>query len=195
MSHIYSYLTASIFHHPGTLLPSVRIVGSPGYAALVNRYAFEPRLLIAARLLRTRKGDFAKAETSLSPIDWQLLDFCGRYSLFALADPGFAPQQALRSLLEEAPLPVDQPNTPESNELREDTILRIRQCTEDVCKAIWTTVATMQLLRLDLEIAPEDPWWSPDWLDACLPLVPKWDVVHEPETSPSASAAEDDIDF
>ena len=194
MSHAISYLTAPIFHHPGTRLPSVRIVGNPGYAALITRYAFEPRLLIAARLLHARKGDFAKAEAGLPPAAWQLLDTCGRYSIFALADPEFSPQQELQSRLEEVPAEIAPLSSAEGKALRAETILRLRQSSEDVCKAAWTTVATMQRMRRDLEIAPGDPWWTTDWLSACLPLVPGWDVVHVPETSPSAGA-DDDIDF
>ena len=189
------YHTNTLYHHPGARLPTVRLVGSHNYAELIHRYAFEAPPLLAARLLNTFRDDFFQSAKTIPVAGFPLLDACGRYSLFALADPSFSARQTLREILAHAPRGLYFPDTPVNQEQVEDTMLRLQQTDEDVCKALWVTLATVQLLRLDVMIAPEDPWWAFDWMSGCLPIVPEWKTIRDHIPEPPFQSDDDDVDF
>ena len=193
MSSPNNYSTISHFHHATAHLPYVRVIGTHGYSEIVNRYSTEPHILIAARLVAAFWEDFDRAATALQEPSWRLLDASRRCSVFALADPEFSAQQALRFTLED--VPTDKSESQGAHALREDTILQLRQADDDLCKAVWVAIAAVQRLRLDRKVAPGDPWWSPQWMRECFPSLHRWDVIHGYGWAESTASADDDVDF
>ena len=193
MSSPSKYSTTPLFHRTTARLPYVRVIGTHGYSEIVNRYSNEPHILIAARLVAAFWEDFDRAATELKEPSWRLLDASRRCSVFALADPEFSAQQALRFTLEDVPPGKSAAEGVQS--LRDDTILLLRQADDDVCKAIWVAIAAVQRLRLDLQVAPDDPWWSPHWLRECFPSLHHWDVIHGYGWEESTVSTGDDVDF
>jgi hypothetical protein len=190
------YLTTNLYRCFDPPLPAVRFVGLHDYSAIVARYADEPQLLIAARIVAGFAGDFRQAESAVCAPIWRFLSSTSAYSLYLMVDPGFPARAALLKVAGETALPPGTVMPGISADLRTRTTEVLRETDDDVAKAIWATLASYQLLRSTLDIEPEDPWWSPAWLAEYLPRVPRWEIRREHTVrAPAPPGDDDDVDF
>jgi hypothetical protein len=190
------YLTTNLYRRFDPPLPVVRIVGLHDYFAIVARYADEPPLLIAARLVAAFPCDFGQAESAVCAPVWRYLSSTSTYSLHPMVDPGFSARDALLKNAGVTALPPGAAMQGVDVDLRARTSEVLRETDDDVAKAIWATLAAYQLLCSTLDIEPEDPWWSPAWLSEYLPRVARWRTRREHSVrAPAPPSEEDDVDF